>query len=249
MDKVYGAPDTAGAPALILATIAFGWQIYFDFSGYTDMARGIAMMMGFRLMLNFNNPYTATGLGDFWARWHISLSTWFKDYVYFPLGGNRHGKWCTYRNMLLTMVLSGVWHGAAWTFVIWGALHAIGRVVTRELEEAPFYRDRVPKLAKQLGVFAFVSFAWIFFRAQTLPDAWTIITRICTASWTDPQFPLLMGVMILAVWIYQLAFADEARLRNVLTLAPVRFGLAAAMLAYIAIIAQRGSQAFIYFQF
>ena len=249
VDKVYGAPDTAGAPALILATIAFGWQIYFDFSGYTDMARGIAMMMGFRLMLNFNNPYTATGLGDFWARWHISLSTWFKDYVYFPLGGNRHGKWRTYRNMLLTMVLSGVWHGAAWTFVIWGALHAIGRVVTRELEEAPFYRDRVPKLAKQLGVFAFVSFAWIFFRAQTLPDAWTIITRIFTASWTDPQFPLLMGVMMLAVWIYQLAFADEARLRNVLALAPVRFGLAAAMLAYIAIIAQRGSQAFIYFQF
>ena len=92
VDPVYGNPGQFQAPALILATVAFAWQIYFDFSGYTDMARGIAEMMGFRLMLNFNNPYAATGLGDFWNRWHISLSTWFKDYVYFPLGGSRHGK-------------------------------------------------------------------------------------------------------------------------------------------------------------
>src|SRR5207253_1876651 len=97
VDKVYGTPGEFQAPALILATFAFAWQIYFDFSGYTDMARGIARVMGFHLMLNFNNPYVATGLGDFWARWHISLSTWFKDYVYFPLGGNRHGWLQTYR--------------------------------------------------------------------------------------------------------------------------------------------------------
>ena len=108
VDQVYGNPGQFQAPALILATISFGWQIYFDFSGYTDMARGIAEMMGFRLMLNFNNPYTATGLGDFWARWHISLSTWFKDYVYFPLGGNRGALWETYRNMFVTMVISGI---------------------------------------------------------------------------------------------------------------------------------------------
>ncbi|HET6427695.1 MAG TPA: MBOAT family O-acyltransferase, partial [Phycisphaerae bacterium] len=126
VDKVYDAPGQCQAPALILATLAFTWQIYFDFSGYTDMARGIGRMMGFRLMLNFNNPYLATGLGDFWSRWHISLSTWFKAYVYIPLGGNRGGKFNTYRNMFLTMVISGLWHGAAWTFVIWGVLHAIG---------------------------------------------------------------------------------------------------------------------------
>ena len=249
VDQVYGAPGDAGAPALLLATLAFGWQIYFDFSGYTDMARGLAMTMGFRLMLNFNNPYTATGLGDFWARWHISLSTWFKDYVYFPLGGNRDGKWRTYRNMLLTMVISGVWHGAAWTFVIWGALHALGRVVTRELEETAFYRERVPRLAKQLGVFAFVSLAWIFFRAPTLDDAGTIVMRLFTSGWTDPHFPLLMAVLILAVWIYELVFANQSRVRNVLALAPVRFGLAAAMIAYLAVVAQHSSQAFIYFQF
>lgn len=249
VDRIYGSPDTAGAPALILATIAFGWQIYFDFSGYTDMARGLGMLMGFRLMLNFNNPYAATGLGDFWSRWHISLSSWFKDYVYFPLGGNRRGKWVTYKNMLLTMIISGVWHGAAWTFVAWGALHAIGRVVTRELENSQFYRDRVPKLAKQLGVFAFVSLAWIFFRAQGMDEAWTVLSRMFTAEWTDPEFPLLMGALILAAWGYQLIFSGGTRLCGVLALPPVRFGLAAAMLAYLAVVAQRGTQAFIYFQF
>ncbi len=103
VDPVYGNPGLFQAPALVLATVAFGWQIYFDFSGYTDMARGIALLMGFRMMLNFNNPYAATGLGDFWNRWHISLSTWFKDYLYFPLGGSRHGKFRTYINMFITM--------------------------------------------------------------------------------------------------------------------------------------------------
>ena len=124
VDPVYGNPGLFQGPALLLATIAFAWQIYFDFSGYTDMARGIALVMGFRMMLNFNNPYTATGLGDFWNRWHISLSTWFKDYLYFPLGGSRHGTLRTYLNIVITMVISGIWDGAAWTFVVWGGLHA-----------------------------------------------------------------------------------------------------------------------------
>src|SRR6266550_4965750 len=180
VERVYDNPKAFGAPALILATIAFGWQIYFDFSGYTDMARGIARVMGFHLMLNFNNPYAATGLGDFWARWHISLSTWFKDYLYFPLGGSRHGTLLTYRNMFLTMVISGVWHGADWTFVIWGALHALGRCLTRELEQTAFYKERVPTLFKQAWVFVFVTFTWIFFRARgdteysSLEKAWLV---------------------------------------------------------------------------
>ena len=109
------------------------------------MARGIAEIMGFRLMFNFNNPYTATGLGDFWNRWHISLSTWFKDYVYFPLGGSRGGMWATYRNMFITMVISGIWHGADWGFVIWGALHALARCLTREAgADAPSTRSACP---------------------------------------------------------------------------------------------------------
>src|SRR6185295_17552585 len=208
VDKVYGAPMNFRTPALILATIAFAWQIYFDFSGYTDMARGLARVMGFRLMLNFNNPYTATGLGDFWSRWHISLSTWFKDYVYFPLGGSRGGEWQTYRNIFITMVISGLWHGASWTMVIWGALHALGRVLTFELERSEFYKREIPKIVKQLGVFAFVNLAWIFFRAQTVADAWLILKRIFTSGFADPQFPLLMGVLILAVWIYELIYSN-----------------------------------------
>jgi alginate O-acetyltransferase complex protein AlgI len=116
-------------------------------------------MMGIRLMLNFNSPYLAASLGEFWNRWHISLSSWFKDYVYIPLGGNRKGAFNTYRNIFLTMVLSGLWHGAAWTFVLWGAVHALGRFATREMERTTFYRDRIPRLVKQAFVFVIVMFA------------------------------------------------------------------------------------------
>ena len=185
-------PGDTGAAALVLATFAFAWQIFFDFSGYTDMARGVARMMGFNLILNFNNPYLATGLGDFWSRWHISLSTWFRDYVYIPLGGNRHGTLATYRNLFITFLVSGIWHGANWTFAIWGMLHALGVMITRELERSAFYRDRVPKLVKQAGVFLYVCFAWIFFRAVSLADAWLVIGRIGRAAWGSPEIPALM---------------------------------------------------------
>jgi alginate O-acetyltransferase complex protein AlgI len=249
VDPVYGNPSLFQAPALVLATVAFAWQIYFDFSGYTDMARGIAALMGFRMMLNFNNPYAATGLGDFWNRWHISLSTWFKDYLYFPLGGSRHGKFRTYINMFATMIVSGIWHGAAWTFVVWGGLHALGRCLTRELEQTEFYQERVPRLAKQLAVFTFVTFTWIFFRAQTLTDAGLIISRIFTTGWADPRFPAVMAILVLAVWVYQLLYTSRSSLRWWIDLQPVRVGLAAIMIMYLAIVAQPSTKQFIYFQF
>ena len=247
VDKVYEAPEQFQAPALVLATFLFSWQIYFDFSGYTDMARGVARMMGFRLMLNFNNPYLATGLGDFWARWHISLSSWFKDYVYIPLGGNRKGKFNTYRNMFLTMVISGLWHGAAWTFVIWGAVHALGRFCTRELERTPFYKERVPKLVKQLLVFIFVSFAWIFFRAETISDASVIVTRIFSSGLTNPYCPLLALGLIFAVWLYQ--FAYESKVKRVLELRPVRVGIVLLIVFYLTVFTPASEKAFIYLQF
>jgi D-alanyl-lipoteichoic acid acyltransferase DltB (MBOAT superfamily) len=249
VDTVYAAPSEFAAPALLLATFAFAWQIYFDFSGYTDMARGLARMMGYRLMLNFDNPYTATSLRDFWARWHISLSTWFKDYVYIPLGGNRSGAARTYVNMALTMVISGLWHGAAWTFVIWGALHAAGRVLTRELERSAFYRERVPVFMKQIAVFSFVCITWIFFRARSVGDAWTVLKGIVAGGWGDPRFPLLLAVLVGAVWAYQLVYACGPRLRATLAWAPVRVGLAALMVAYLLVVASASTKAFIYFQF
>ncbi len=247
VDSVYTAPQFYDGAALLMATFAFSWQIYFDFSGYTDMARGIARMMGFNLMLNFNNPYLATGLGDFWNRWHISLSTWFKDYVYIPLGGNRMGTLNTYKNMFLTMVISGFWHGAAWTFVIWGALHALGRFFTRELERTQFYRERIPRLLKQIAVFSFVTFTWIFFRAETWSDAMLIVNRIFTAGFSNPDFPVVALVFCLTIWIYQFLYESKARvaLENSL----VRVGAVAFMIIFMLIFTTSGHEAFIYFQF
>ena len=246
VERVYDNPGAFDAPTLILATFAFAWQIFFDFSGYTDMARGVAKVMGFNLMLNFNNPYLASGLGDFWSRWHISLSTWFRDYVYIPLGGNRRGSPITYRNLLVTFLISGIWHGAAWTFVIWGALHAFGILVTRELERSAFYRERVPRPVKQLATFAFVGFAWIFFRAESLSDALLITGRIFTGVWHTPQIPALMLLLVGLVWLYQFAF--ESRFRPLLQTGFVRVGAAVCMMLYLCIFATEGG-AFIYFQF
>ena len=203
VERVYDNPAGNAAPALLLATFAFAWQIFFDFSGYTDMARGVARMMGFHLVLNFNNPYLATGLGEFWSRWHISLSTWFRDYVYIPLGGNRRGTLLTYRNLFITFLVSGIWHGANWTFAIWGTAARLRRddhPRTRTLGLLSPARAASP--AKQAWVFLYVCFAWIFFRADSLADALLIIRRIFASPWRDPQIPILMLLMVALVWLY-----------------------------------------------
>jgi alginate O-acetyltransferase complex protein AlgI len=246
VDRVYDNPGVFPASMLAMATFAFAWQIYFDFSGYTDMARGLARMLGFDLVLNFNNPYLAAGLGEFWQRWHISLSTWFRDYLYIPLGGNRRGSVATYRNLLVTFVISGIWHGAAWTFVIWGLLHAGGIMLTRQLERSQFYRERVPRLLKQAWVFLFVCFAWIFFRAGSMSDVRLIVGRLLTAAWSSPHVPALMLALVLLIWLYQLLC--ESRLREMLRFSPVRVGLASLMLLYLSL-CSGNSGAFIYFQF
>ena len=143
-------------------------------------------------------------------------------------------------------MISGIWHGAAWTFAIWGTLHAIGVMATRELERSAFYRDRVPKLAKQLGVFAFVCFTWVFFRAETPGDALLILGRIFASAWRDPQMPALMAGIVGLVWLYQ--FLHESRLREVLKADVVRVGLAVSMVLYLCLFST-GGKAFIYFQF
>jgi D-alanyl-lipoteichoic acid acyltransferase DltB (MBOAT superfamily) len=246
VDRVYDHPANFESPALLMATFAFAWQIYCDFSGYTDMARGVAKFMGFNLVLNFRNPYLATGIGEFWTRWHISLSSWFRDYVYIPLGGNRCGKLLTYRNLLITFAVSGIWHGASWTFLIWGLLHGLGVMITRELERSTFYCQRVPKLAKQAGVFLFVCFAWIFFRATSLGNAMLIVRRIFTTPWRDPQVPALMLLMVALIWLY--AYLYESKWRDVLKHPPVRIATAVLMILYMCACSSGGGT-FIYFQF
>jgi D-alanyl-lipoteichoic acid acyltransferase DltB (MBOAT superfamily) len=247
VDRVYGDAATQGGAALALATFAFAWQIYFDFSGYTDMARGVARCMGFRLMLNFRNPYLAVSLADFWSRWHISLSTWFRDYVYIPLGGSRVGSIRLWRNLLITFVISGLWHGAAWTFLIWGILHGLGLIANRALEQVAWWRERCPRLAKRLVVFAFVCFAWVFFRAESLGQAVEILQRILTIGWADPQMPLLLLLLVVSVWVYQ--FVHESPLRGWLEKPPVKVGLAVAMILWMLLFAPGGGEPFIYFQF
>ena len=246
VERVYGMPDDFGGAALALATVAFAWQIYFDFSGYTDMARGVALMMGYKLMLNFNRPYLATSLGDFWSRWHISLSTWFRDYVYIPLGGNRKGPKKAYLYLGITFLLSAVWHGAAWTFIIWGLLHAVGTMVTRELERNTWYHDRVPVTVKRLFVFLFVCFAWIFFRAENLSDAWLIVNRIFSSTMSDPAMPFLMMALIFLVWAYQ--WIQETRFRIWTETLWFKVVGAVFMLVWLCFFSSSGGE-FIYFQF
>jgi D-alanyl-lipoteichoic acid acyltransferase DltB (MBOAT superfamily) len=247
VDRVYGSPDSYGSAALLFATYAFAWQIYFDFSGYTDMARGTARIMGIKLMLNFNNPYTAVDIGDFWRRWHISLSSWFKDYVYIPLGGNKTVKYRIWWNIFLTMLISGFWHGAAWTYVIWGALNGLGRLLSLRIEKTEFYVRKTPKIVKQLLVFHFICLTWIFFRAASLGDAMTIIKRIFSFAGGDPRIPVALVLLTVAVWCYQLVFSSS--LGQILERRVCRVGAAALALILVIALSSPVQKQFIYFQF
>jgi alginate O-acetyltransferase complex protein AlgI len=182
VDPVFSAPTSYGGPDLLLATYGYAVQIFCDFSAYSDMAIALAALLGFRFPANFNQPYRAQRLREFWQRWHISLSTWLRDYLYKPLGGNRDGRLRTYRNLLLTMLLGGLWHGAAWKFIAWGALHGGGLAVERMLE--PWIGRRalspVAKIIATLVVFHFVCFAWIFFRAEDFAMASLYIGGLAT---------------------------------------------------------------------
>ena len=182
VDPVYHAPQNFSSPQLLVATYAFALQIYFDFSGYTDIAIGIARMLGIKMNLNFNSPYKADSLQNFWQRWHISLSSWFRDYVYFPLGGNRKGITRENVNLLITFLLSGFWHGANFTFIIWGAWHGMGLMAEKFFKKK--FSFSFHPLLKKLLVFHFVLLGWIWFRAQSLGDAVLTFKRIFSFSFS-----------------------------------------------------------------
>jgi len=185
-NRVYDAPREFSGLPLITGTIAFAFQIYCDFSGYSDIAIGSAQVMGFTLMKNFDRPYTARSISEFWKRWHISLSTWFRDYLYIPLGGNRVARPRWYANLLITFVVSGLWHGARWTFVAWGALHgaylvaALVSAGARARVRSALGLERNPTLLavwQTAVVFTLVTVGWVFFRAASLGDAWYVLTH------------------------------------------------------------------------
>jgi alginate O-acetyltransferase complex protein AlgI len=177
-----------------MAVYGYGLQIYCDFSGYTDIAIGLALIMGFRLPLNFNSPYKASGAGDFWKRWHISLSRWLKDYLYIPLGGNRKGRVRTFSNLMVTMLLGGLWHGANLRFIIWGGLHGTGLVINKIWNHLAGPRITPTRVTKALSVFLtfqFVSFCWIFFRAPDLHTTGLMLRQIFTSFMPAPDLGFL----------------------------------------------------------
>jgi len=179
-DLIFASPTGYSGLESLMGVVGYVVQIYCDFSGYSDMAIGISAIMGFRLTQNFNFPYKSRNLTDFWRRWHISLSTWLRDYVYIPLGGNRRGTLRTYVNNFLTMLVGGLWHGAAWKFIIWGGMHGVGLIVHKALRP---WLVKIPdtwpvKAASWTLTMAYVSFLFIFFRAASFEDAWLIIRNI-----------------------------------------------------------------------
>ena len=199
VNQVYGSPGDFSGPVLLLATYFFAFQIYCDFSGYSDIAIGAAQVMGYRLMLNFNRPYFSKSISEFWKRWHISLSSWFRDYLYIPLGGNRVARWRWYANLFIVFLVSGLWHGANWTFVVWGGLHGSYLLISiwtdgfRAFVRRKIGLEKHPALKKAIRVavtFHLVLFSWIFFRAQSLTEALFIIRNIFS-NW---QWPALMTV-------------------------------------------------------
>jgi D-alanyl-lipoteichoic acid acyltransferase DltB (MBOAT superfamily) len=174
VDPVYSDPGAHSGLELLAAFYGFAGQIYCDFSGYTDMAIGLALLLGYQLPQNFNRPYLALSLRDFWRRWHMTLSRWLRDYLYIPLGGNRGGRLRTYRNLMITMLLGGLWHGAAWTFLLWGGIHGTALSAER------FARERLggfslPAWAAWLVTFNVVCVAWVFFRAPDLDTAFGVL--------------------------------------------------------------------------
>lgn len=214
-NHVFGRPASENSPVeVMLGVYAFAFQIYGDFSGYSAIAQGTAKWLGFDLMDNFRQPYFATSPQDFWRRWHISLSSWLRDYLYIPLGGNRSGRGQTYRNLMLTMLLGGLWHGAAWTFVVWGGIHgawlAIHRAFGRRLSGGGGQGRGgalVKKLVGWFVTFHLVCLTWLFFRSQSIEQAWEMLLQVFGPEWGwNPMatgFASLMLFFLLPLVIYE----------------------------------------------
>ena len=267
VNQIFDSPESYPGSILALGAVLFAFQIYGDFSGYSDIAIGTARLFGFDIMRNFAYPYFSRDIAEFWRRWHISLSSWFKDYLYIPLGGSRGNKWEVYRNVTIIFLVSGFWHGANWTFIVWGALHALfffRLLMTKRhrTHTLPIAEDRrlptVRELSQMLITFSMVCVAWVFFRADSLSGALDYLWRVVTTAHTGwPTFvsyisheafePLIMIIVLLMIeWVQrQKQHGLDLRMVN---WAPARYAIYYGM---IFIIYQYGAeqQDFIYFQF
>ena len=274
VNTVYNAPTEYEGVQYILATVFFAFQIFCDFSGYSDIAIGSAKVLGFDLMKNFDRPYFSKSLREFWRRWHISLSTWFRDYVYFPLGGSKVGKIKIYRNIAVVFLVSGLWHGANWTFAIWGGLH--GAYLIIEEITSPISKRLLNKFKLNYDSFSYkffqvsktfilVCFAWIFFRANTVSDAFYIIKHLFVQNWStlfgqelfnlgldkeDFNIALISLFILITVHLMQRNYNIALWLKN--QWLPIRWSLYLCMLIFVLIFGYYGGSEkaqFIYFQF
>lgn len=254
----YDTLSTLSAPEdgirCLLAVYAFAVQIYCDFSGYTDVARGTARLLGFRIMLNFNLPYIALNPSDFWSRWHISLSSWLRDYLYIPLGGNRHGKWSTHRNLMVTMLLGGLWHGAAWNFVYWGAFHGLLLIAYDLFKQKNVSSElSLKNVVRGLVMFHFVCVGWLLFRAQNMETVYAFLDGIFRHFNSSPETVEILKDLIFFSWflvVFQVAQALLGRL-NVMRGAPwfLRLNVWVFIVVSILGLAPQQPQEFIYFAF
>jgi alginate O-acetyltransferase complex protein AlgI len=254
VDGVFRSPTEYSRLDLLIGMYAYALQIYCDFSAYTDIAIGIANLLGYQFPQNFNQPYRALSVQDFWRRWHITLSSWLRDYLYIPLGGNRGGTWLTWRNIMITMVLGGLWHGASTTFVIWGTLHGLALVVERILGiTGEGGHRRLPAAVSWLITFHFICLTWVFFRSPTLDGAQAYLSTLLfgEAVWTTRVTPLVALMLVFGAltqiipngWFDRLELAyDRASLA-------VKVAVPFAVIFLVAIAAPGGVPPFIYFQF
>ncbi|MFY0626292.1 MAG: MBOAT family protein [Reichenbachiella sp.] len=262
IDRAFELPESYSSINLIIVIILYAIQIYCDFSGYSDIAIGVARLLGYHFPMNFNFPYFAKNFSDFWSRWHISLSSWLKDYLYISIGGNRKGQFSTYINLMVTMILGGLWHGASWNFIVWGLLHGLYLIFQR-LFAIPFNRIRFEfnYITKQalllmsiLITFSLTCFAWIFFRSQNFEQAMTIIHRIF--SFNDLSIGsikhkvITLKIVVLAVGFMVseiVLFRQKSNL--IITEIPARAIQTAILLWLIILFGTYSSNQFIYFQF
>jgi alginate O-acetyltransferase complex protein AlgI len=252
-DPVFAHPEAYATSTIWTAVVCYAVQIYCDFSGYSDMAIGGAHVLGIKLPTNFRMPYFAGNPAEFWRRWHITLSTWLRDYLYIPLGGNRHGTLMTYRNLLLTMLLGGLWHGAAWTFVIWGAYHGLLLILHRAVPWPAWTGRAALRPLRVAFTFLLVCVGWVFFRAESLAGAWTILGRMAAPTAgieLTPEVAVLVAVLLGTVFVAHLVgtFANVPRLARVLPAPVLGTALAGGFLLARLLTPDTGG-AFIYFQF
>ncbi|MEP6484016.1 MAG: MBOAT family O-acyltransferase [Rudaea sp.] len=255
-ERVYDTDKLPGALDAWAGTLAFSGQIFCDFAGYSTTAIGAALCLGFALPDNFRFPYAAVGFSDFWRRWHITLSSWLRDYAYIPLGGNRHGVWRTYTALMTTMLLGGLWHGASWTFVVWGGLHGLYLSIERMLRSrfGGYRPGPIAFLALGLLTYALVNLTWVFFRAKTFGKAWAVLSGMLGQNaLTKPILAtpslvfvfLIVGLIVLAHWLMR-----KHTLESVVSRTPALvLSVVWSLMAFAIVAAQGVGNAFIYFQF